>query len=154
MSTAYTLSTSAPTGSSVYCIIRNASVMPWSVTAGSFTTWVNANYANYAISLTEQGTSGFFSAAVPAGITQVGFLNVEFFIGSVAESNPSNGGGTFFYNGGNPPVPPTPPTPGDCGQYACLLDMNNIFGSQNILAWSDLNNTGSLDSFKIGREHV
>ena len=58
------------TGLVVYAVIRNASDQVWNGTA--FVTYNAANWTTYAVTLTEQGATGHYSAAFPAGISTAG----------------------------------------------------------------------------------
>lgn len=89
--------TSAPTGTTVKVLLRNSAKQIWQTTTSTFVTWVDANRANYLISLTEQGTSGFFSGDMPTAITTPDTYAVEFWTGT--SSNTFYAGGTFYYNG-------------------------------------------------------
>lgn len=60
------------TGKTIYALARSSSATIWNGT--SFVTYVSANYSTYAIALTEQGSSGFYSAncpAFPAGLYDI-----------------------------------------------------------------------------------
>lgn len=52
------------TGQTVYFLLRNAVGKIWN--GASFVTYNSANYATYTIAGTEEGTSGYFTGAMPA----------------------------------------------------------------------------------------
>jgi hypothetical protein len=54
-----------PTGEGIYAVIRNYAGLVWSTTAEEFQAYSNGNWANYAITCVEQGTSGFFQGDMP-----------------------------------------------------------------------------------------
>jgi len=68
---------SHPTGNTVYAVIRGSNDRIggtyvgqfWNTATGAFEAFNAANWANYATMMTELGTSGFFVADMPAGIT-------------------------------------------------------------------------------------
>ena len=98
---AYDLETRTTTGSNVHAIIRNSSAQVWSVSAVSYVAWVDANWAQYLVPLTEQGTSGFYYGSVPSGITQADALSVEIWSGpGTSESSDTFiTGGTLIWTG-------------------------------------------------------
>lgn len=95
----YDLETHATTGSTVYVIIRNSTAQVWSVHDTAFVTWADAHYSYYPVSMTEQGTSGFFYASMPAGINTAGWLAVEFYIGAGSEGDTFLTGGSLYWTG-------------------------------------------------------
>jgi uncharacterized phiE125 gp8 family phage protein len=57
----------------VYAVIRNAAAQVYQTTTQTFVTFVDANYANYDVALTEQGTSsGYYVGDFPTSITTAG----------------------------------------------------------------------------------
>lgn len=66
------------TGRTLYALIWNASGNVWDTVAEAFVEYAAASRADYAVTVTEQGSSGasgFYAGTVPAGITTVGFYN-------------------------------------------------------------------------------
>jgi hypothetical protein len=125
MSQSNSLSTSAPTGSSIYALLRNSSVQIWNNTYSQWQTWEDGNYSQYLITLVEQGTSGFFYASVPSGISQNGQLSVEFYSGSGYETDQLIAGGSFFFAGSEPVCPQQCGTPPSCstGNWSDISDL-------------------------------
>jgi uncharacterized phiE125 gp8 family phage protein len=74
MSAELQFQTSPPlTTATLVAVVRNPAGKVWQVTTSTFVTWVDANIANYAIPLVEQGsTSGYYVGDFPAGITIAG----------------------------------------------------------------------------------
>jgi hypothetical protein len=65
-------------GASLYAVVRNgASLLPWRASASAFVAYVEGDWAHYAISLTEQGSSGLFSGDF-SPTNQAGAHIVEF----------------------------------------------------------------------------
>lgn len=109
------LQTRAPTGSTVYSIVRSPSAQPWNTVTLAFEDFNPSNYANYAVPTTEEDASGFFTGSMPSAITISGTFSIEFFI--QAGSSPSkaadtfNTGGPFRWNGAvEVPYIPVPTT--------------------------------------------
>jgi hypothetical protein len=98
------LQTSATTGSSVYCIIRNALALLANNVSEAFETWNPTDYSDYEVQLTEQGNSGFFVANIPAWIP-AGSYALEFFGGGGTDSDTFIGGGQYNYGGAGPVTP-------------------------------------------------
>jgi hypothetical protein len=90
------------TGNTVYAMLRNAQKQVWN---GS--TWVAYNVANwsqYVIALTEDTSSGFYTAAVPAGINTAIRLTILVYQqlgGSPAAGDDFIGNATGIYDGAN-----------------------------------------------------
>lgn len=93
------LNTIATSGSSIYAIIRNSSNQIWQPTTSTFVTEVDGDFANYPISLTEQGATGFFSADFPTAITESGVYLIAIYKGAGSEADPFVSGGTINWNG-------------------------------------------------------
>lgn len=107
------------TASTVYCLIFQTSTGKiWNGTA--FETYTNANYANYPVSLTEQGSSniyiGNFPAAIPAGT--YGVVVVKQLAGSPAQTDQKIGNGNIEWNGTAPAPLSDTATSGFLGQFA------------------------------------
>jgi hypothetical protein len=88
----------------LYYLIRNRTAQVWSTSGGTgaFEVYATANYSDYAISLTEQGTAsafyaGTFPAAVPAGVYSI--QAKQQIAGSVAQTDPAVAVGDFQWNG-------------------------------------------------------
>lgn len=78
------------TGFTLYAVIRNASDQVWNGT--SFVTYNAVNWGTYAVTVTEQGATGLYVAALPTGITAEGIYLVEYqrrIGGSPAVSDPT-----------------------------------------------------------------
>lgn len=90
------------TSKTVYAVIRNAVGQVWNNTGSAFETYATANYADYVISMTEQGTAsafyaGNFPTAIAAGIYSV--VGKEQLGGSAAETDPTISDGVINWNG-------------------------------------------------------
>ncbi len=85
-----------------YFLVRNRIGQVWNTSALAFQTYVTATYANYTISLTEQGTaSSYFAGNFPTAIT-AGVYSVtakQQIGGSPAESDPTIAVGDLQWNG-------------------------------------------------------
>lgn len=92
------------TGQTVYALVRNATGKVWNTQSGAFETYVTANYANYVVSLTEQGSaSSYYAGNFPPSIV-AGVYNVvakQQVGGSAAETDPTVGSGDIQWNGSN-----------------------------------------------------
>ena len=63
------------TGVTVYAVVYNGAGQVWNVAGGSantFTTPASASWANYVVSMAEQGTAGFYLGNFPTGINAAG----------------------------------------------------------------------------------
>lgn len=90
---------SAP-GGTIYANILNASSQRWN--GSSFENYQSANYDDYAITATEQGSSGVYVADFPSGISDAGSYEVIFYSrdgASVAEGDPIVGVATIVWDG-------------------------------------------------------
>jgi hypothetical protein len=91
-------------GKTVYFLIRSATATIWSTVANSLVTYATADYTNYDIAATEQGTaSGYYtgdfpSAAAPGVYSIVAKQQLG---GSPAESDPTIAQGSEQWNGSN-----------------------------------------------------
>lgn len=56
-------------GYTLYAIIRNASGQAWNTSIVAFQNWNPANWTDYAIAMSEDTSSGFYKATVPAAIS-------------------------------------------------------------------------------------
>lgn len=89
------------TGKTIYAQIRNRIGQIWNTSTVAFEAYLTANIANYAISATEQGSSGYYIATFPSAIT-AGVYSVilrQQIGGSVAESDPNSASGDLQWNG-------------------------------------------------------
>lgn len=95
------LQVSYRTGKTVYVLIRSATGTIWNGT--TFVTYATADYGNYSVSLTEQGTaSAFYVGTFPAGITTPGSYNLvakERLGSSPDEADATIGTETFEWTG-------------------------------------------------------
>lgn len=90
------------TGKNLYALVRNTSGQVWN--GNTFVTYNSANLGTYAIALTEQGTSGYYSGDFPAGITTAGLYAVTAYKragGSPAEGDAVAAGGNIPWQGLN-----------------------------------------------------
>ena len=89
-------------GATLYCLIRNRVGQVWNTSGLAFETYQTANYADYDVSLVEQGSaSGFYIGTMPATIA-AGVYSVVVkrqVAGSAAESDPSVAVGDLQWNG-------------------------------------------------------
>lgn len=89
-----------PTGATIYAHIFNASSRLWN--GSSFEAFSSANYPNYDISLSEQGSSGAFVGDFPSAITDEAIYEIFYYIqdgGSPAEGDPFAGSGSVDWDG-------------------------------------------------------
>lgn len=89
-----------PSGRTMYAHIVNGSGQRWNGSA--FETYASANYANYDIALTENGTSGVYVGTFPTTITTAGFYEYFYYIqagGSPAEGDKVSGTGRVDWSG-------------------------------------------------------
>lgn len=90
-------------GSTVYCLIRNTSGQVYSTVSQTFGAYATASYANYTVSMSEQGTaSGYFTANFPTAVTTSGSYNIVAYRqlgGSPSQSDPPVGYGTLEWSG-------------------------------------------------------
>lgn len=97
------IQTVGPTGKTLYATIRNSVGQIWNTNSSVFQTYATASYAQYPITLTEQGTaSGVYLGTVPAAITSPGVLSIVVYQqvgGSPAETDPSLAMGNIEWSG-------------------------------------------------------
>ena len=74
------LKASYSTGSNLYTVVVSATGTAWNTVTPAFEAIQNANWANYAVSYTEQGTTGLYLATFPAGIVTLGTYNAYTYI--------------------------------------------------------------------------
>ena len=85
MTTRLPLQTIFTTGANIYAIIHNPNGQVWNPTTGPGGAWENynsAHWAQYAVALTEQASSGYYRATYPAAIGTV--LTSEAYYNNVA----------------------------------------------------------------------
>jgi hypothetical protein len=86
------------TGRVVYYLIRNMAGAIWN--GAAFEAYVGANYATYDVAATEQGSSGFYTANMPAlAAGQYSVLAKERAGGAPAESDRTIGTGSVLWSG-------------------------------------------------------
>lgn len=87
----------------VYCLIRNRNSLVWN--GSTFVTYATADYTDYVVQLTEQGTaSGFYAGSMPSGVTTPGIYSIvakEQLAGSAAQTDPVVSVGDLQWNGSN-----------------------------------------------------
>jgi len=173
---ANSLSGQALVGATYYAILRDAVDITkvWNGTA--FETWSSGNYATYVISPSLITNSGIYNAPFPGTSVKVdsGDYPYELRIRSTATPlitdvvswadvvewsgtkavdlgtilplnriRTDSFGNVFVnYGSGDVVIPPATIT----GYYTTLQEMYNIFGVQNIIVFSDMNNTDPLNS--------
>jgi hypothetical protein len=93
------LQTSTITGSTVYAVIRSSAALVWNVSTSMFENFTNADWSNYIVPLTEQGTSGYFVGNFPTLITTADSFGIEFYSGAGTESDVFIAGGILNWNG-------------------------------------------------------
>lgn len=88
-------------GLNLYVHIRNSAGSIWNGSA--FVTWNVANWATYAIAMTEQTSSGFYSVAFPSSITagKYSFFVYQRVGGSPAVGDIATGADDFLWDGTN-----------------------------------------------------
>lgn len=150
MASEFQFPTSPPiTSGSVYVVLRNASAQVWNNTAGTFQSETDSQWSNYAIPASQLSSSGYWTADFPTAITNAGvYFWVAYFQvgGSPADADRGLFQGNLYWDGSQS-GPPQPCTP--AGLYASICDINDQFGGNNVIAWSDLNNTGEVDDSRI-----
>jgi hypothetical protein len=110
------------TSKTLYALIRNATGSVWRTDNTVFEAYNSANFSHYTISLTEQGTSGFYAGTFPSAITAgvFGVVVKQQIGGSPAESDPTIASGDFQWDGANPLPLSNLATSGQVGQLAPL----------------------------------
>lgn len=89
-------------GKTLYFVVFNRTSQVWNNGTQAFETYVSANYANYAISFTEQGvSSGFYAGNFPAAITAGAYsiAGKQQLGGSALETDPTIGTENYQWNG-------------------------------------------------------
>lgn len=110
------------TGKTVYAIIRglsNNTGKVWNTATPGFETYNTANFANYVISMTEQGSaSGFYTGNFPSAIPPGSYSVIAQAQtgGSPAETDTFVAGGNIEWNGSNPAPLSDTATSGQLGQ--------------------------------------
>jgi hypothetical protein len=98
------LKTPFTSGATVYAVVLNAAGQAWRTDSAVFETPAAGNWAHYAISATEQSTTGIYEGDFPAAITAAGAYHVLFRrqSGSSPSSTDQNSGmigGTIHWTG-------------------------------------------------------
>jgi hypothetical protein len=90
---------STTTGSTIYALVRNAASLIWN--GSGFETYETANYANYPLSMTEQGShSGYYAGPFPIVIPgEYEIVMKAQSGGSPAETDQSAGNQTVVWDG-------------------------------------------------------
>lgn len=89
-------------GKTVYFLVRNRVGQVWNTSSLAFESYLTASYANYTISMTEQGSaSGFYTGSFPTSITPGVYSIVakQQIGGSAAETDPTISTGDEQWNG-------------------------------------------------------
>ena len=90
-------------GKTLYAVLRNDQGQAYNTSSESFEAYATANYADYVVALTEQGTaSGYYSATIPSTLTSLAQLSVDVRSqvgGSPAETDGFVGGGNIEWDG-------------------------------------------------------
>lgn len=108
-------------GKTFYFLVRNNVGQVWNTVAAAFQTYATATYANYTVSMTEQGTaSGYYAGSFPSAITAGAYSVVvkQQAGGSPAEGDLTVGAGTFDWNGTAVSQLSDAATSGQVGQFA------------------------------------
>jgi hypothetical protein len=90
-----------PTGQTAYALIHNGIGQYWNIATTLFENFTGANFANYAVSIVEQGSTGCYVGTFPPQIT-AGVYGIEARLqlgGSPAQSDPSVAGENFQWQG-------------------------------------------------------
>ena len=90
------------TSRTVYFVIRNTVGLVWNTGTSAFESYSLANYANYVIQATEQGTTGLYAGTFPTAITTPGLYNIVAVLqagGSPAATDGSFGSGELTWTG-------------------------------------------------------
>jgi hypothetical protein len=115
------LQVSVQAGKTIYFLIRNRVSQIWNTNSLAFETYQTANYADYVVSATEQGTAsafyiGNFPSTITAGIYSA--IAKQQLAGSQAETDPTVGGGDINWNGSTTMPLSDVATSGQVGQLA------------------------------------
>lgn len=89
-----------PSGNTLYAHVINSSSRRWN--GSSFEAYASANYGNYTIVLTEDGSSGVYVGDFPSGITDSGTYEVIAYLqqgASAAEGDPIAWTGSIAWDG-------------------------------------------------------
>jgi hypothetical protein len=101
-------------GQTYVAVLRNAAGEVWNEFLGTFGAWSDASIANYAIPLTEQGTSGHFAGDFPTEIVTAGLYSYVVYQragAGLALTDSKQGLGTVNWDGAAEIVPPGPVEP-------------------------------------------
>jgi len=88
-------------GKTLYFVVRNATGSIWNTNTSAFEAYNSLNYSQYAVTMTEQGSSGFYAGSFPSAITAGVFsiVSKQQLGGSAAETDVTAGNGDFQWNG-------------------------------------------------------
>jgi phage gp36-like protein len=123
-------------GSTNYFTLRNSVNQFWNGSA--FEIYNAGNYLNYVIAAAESSPT-IFTADFPAAITNAGTYNYDLRI-RVTGTPLATDIPTWYDTLVFPGTGPTPPS-GASGYYCSLQDLYNVYGEQNIIIYSDVQNT-------------
>lgn len=86
-------------GLTLYALIRNSSAQVWNGSA--FETYNSSNWSTYDVAMTEQASSGYYTAAFPSAISagKYSFMIHQQLGGSPATGDYIIGGGSIYWNG-------------------------------------------------------
>lgn len=102
------ISIATDSGQSMFFHVRKRDAYIWNTVGLAFEAYSSANYAQYKVALTEEGSCGFYKTNLPAGITWVDRYTLVFYNGSgtVEGQDFFVGSIPFDYDGKNEAVPP------------------------------------------------
>jgi hypothetical protein len=124
------------TGKTLYFIVRggsNNTGLIWNTGTSLFEAYNNANYANYAIAMVEQGANNVYVGNFPSAIIP-GMFNIVAYqqiTGSPLQSDPRVGAGEFQWNGTNPLPLSDLTTSGQLGTFGPI----KIYRGQMVTPW-------------------
>lgn len=96
------IQTISASGRTLYALVRNASAQVWNGATSLFETYTVGDYANYAVTLTEQPSTGYYVGSFPSTITAAGTYNIDVRWqqgGSVAATDAAVSFGTLLWSG-------------------------------------------------------
>lgn len=96
------IGTATATGRTLYAVVRNAAGQLWYTVTPAFEAYNAAHWTAYALALSEQGASGYYTASFPGAITTPGRYSIDVrqqLGGSPATSDPVVAGGSLVWSG-------------------------------------------------------
>jgi len=142
------LKTSFPTGQTVYALVVNAAGQIWRTDSHVFETPNGADWVNYAITVTEQSTTGIYEGDFPAAIVTAGTYYVLF--RQQAGATPASTdlpsgmlGGTIYWSG---TVELSPVSTGGQGAGNGPIAINQNTGGTDNLRYIDSTGNGVEDA--------